>query len=894
MLLITFSSCNRCLLNFLIRNLFAVVLIFLLLPGLSSVAQKKNFSIDREFPTWLVKVEPKNTRPASKDISDGYFLSFVENQNHAELHEEYSRVIREIVSDAGVQYGSQISVEYDPSFQKLIFHKVILWRGGKAFDKLNKANFKVLQTEKELSRFIYSGTYDAFFLIEDVRKGDRIEFAYTLKGTNPIYGKKYANTLYFEGGSSIGHLYTNIIFSNKRAIKLKDFGNKTPGRVSQKAGMRIYEWESTLTKTHRTVDYEPSWYNPISRTAVSEYKNWSEVVEWGLNVSHYPESNSILLKTKVKDLSDLAGDDKKKYITLATRFVQDEIRYMGIETGIYSHKPNPPEKILTQRYGDCKDKSLLLVELLKAKGIDASLVYANTYTTVKTNESLPSPFAFNHVIVVVNLDNYYTWIDPTMSYQRGGFDDFYPPPYGYVLVLKKGNNKLDLIERKTLGKLTSNLRFNLADTTTNATTNLVVTSIYTSNYADTFREQLAESGLDGMEKNFFEYFENMYPDISVAESLKVEDHEESNTIEVTESYEIKNIWADNDEIKDKVVYFYGDIINANLRKIPISARLSPVLLDEDLNVEQNIFVDMPYDVSPSEDSFQVETGDYHFDIYTSQRDRELRFSYTYRNMSSFLASDKARAYAKDVKKIDEYLTHYVRRSINAETATGPNQFTAITYMLAAAVSGFIFFRLFKTPSTFNVNAIANATEIKGWLILLAIRIVVLPILLIHGVLNSGVFNKTVWMNITSFGSWALPLKSYFLLETILFSILFTYSIFCMVIFFQRRREFPKHFIILTAINIVLLLSDFLVGGLINRSQNVSFTTPEAVVQVIFGTLYSFAWILYLLKSERVRDTFVFTYPKFAWQSALGVYYTNLYEQKPQVEIKATEIEHENI
>ncbi len=62
---------------------------------------------------------------------------------------------------------------------------------------MKAGKFKVLQNEKDLSKFIYSGTYDAFLLLEDVRKGDRIEYAYTIKGDNPIFGRKYALTELF-------------------------------------------------------------------------------------------------------------------------------------------------------------------------------------------------------------------------------------------------------------------------------------------------------------------------------------------------------------------------------------------------------------------------------------------------------------------------------------------------------------------------------------------------------------------------------------------------------------------------------------------------------------------------------------------------------------------------
>ena len=158
-----------------LRRILLVLLILCSTFFLSS-SQGKNFSVNRTAPSWIVKVDPSGGKPKSKDIIDGYYLSLMEYQQHAELQEEYKHIIRQIVSDAGVQNASQISVTYDPSYQKLIFNKVIIWRDNKPYDQLNATKFKVLQNEKDLSKFIYSGTYDAYMLLEDIRKGDRIEY----------------------------------------------------------------------------------------------------------------------------------------------------------------------------------------------------------------------------------------------------------------------------------------------------------------------------------------------------------------------------------------------------------------------------------------------------------------------------------------------------------------------------------------------------------------------------------------------------------------------------------------------------------------------------------------------------------------------------------------------
>jgi transglutaminase-like putative cysteine protease len=85
--------------------------------------------------------------------------------------------------------------------------------------------------------------------------------------------------------------------------------------------------------------------------------------------------------------STFKAADDEEYILEAIRFVQDEVRYLGVETGINTHKPYPPSQILAQRFGDCKDKSLLLTTLLQARNIEAYPVLVNTSLKQSLDES---------------------------------------------------------------------------------------------------------------------------------------------------------------------------------------------------------------------------------------------------------------------------------------------------------------------------------------------------------------------------------------------------------------------------------------------------------------------------------------------------------------------------
>jgi transglutaminase-like putative cysteine protease len=93
-------------------------------------------------------------------------------------------------------------------------------------------------------------------------------------------------------------------------------------------------------------------------------------------------------------------------------WVTANIRYLAVLLGTGRVVPNPPEIVIANRYGDCKDVATLMSALLAAKGI------ASEYALISTNpvyrlDTSPLAGSFNHVIVYIpDLDLY---ADPTVA-----------------------------------------------------------------------------------------------------------------------------------------------------------------------------------------------------------------------------------------------------------------------------------------------------------------------------------------------------------------------------------------------------------------------------------------------------------------------------------------------
>lgn len=103
-------------------------------------------------------------------------------------------------------------------------------------------------------------------------------------------------------------------------------------------------------------------------------------------------------------------------------FVADDIRYVNYVSGEW-WLPNRPQQVLARREGDCDDKALLLITLLKAAGIDAQEVLVQTRLTGEPSllraHGSAAPI-FDHGIAYLPGPDGGTYLDATSPQSRLG------------------------------------------------------------------------------------------------------------------------------------------------------------------------------------------------------------------------------------------------------------------------------------------------------------------------------------------------------------------------------------------------------------------------------------------------------------------------------------------
>ena len=128
---------------------------------------------------------------------------------------------------------------------------------------------------------------------------------------------------------------------------------------------------------------------------------WQQVARWHYNLQSSATQPTPAIEQKVQELTAGKATQLEKIQALA-EFVQHQVRYVAVEIGIGGYQPHPAGAVLSNLYGDCKDKAALLSAMLRVIGVRSWLVIANVDRGA-TSPRFPSPEEFNHVIVAIQV-----------------------------------------------------------------------------------------------------------------------------------------------------------------------------------------------------------------------------------------------------------------------------------------------------------------------------------------------------------------------------------------------------------------------------------------------------------------------------------------------------------
>ncbi len=620
------------------------VLLFLIFPLICL----KGAVVIEPTPDWVKPCEfPLEASVKPSEIHEQQLL--FDRQHHWEKETVYLHRVVKVMDEVSARDFSQLSYYYDPSYQKIIFHALRVYRNGEWTSRLESSRHEVLQKEDALDQGIYTGSFTLVYFLDDVRAGDIIEYALSFIGAHPASGPYHDDFIYLQYHQPFEKIYHRILCPQNQSIFVKPFyTSKAPLVQEIDSNLLEWVWEANHTMPHQKEGGEPLWYDPLERVQLTQYKSWEKVALQSLHlypdVSDFKEFADENMVALVNEWQNLA-QTKEEQALLAIRFVQDQVRYHGFEEGIRGMKPSTPNLIFKQRFGDCKDKVVLLQALLHLMGISSHPTLVSSSEKANAKDFLPTfRTLFDHVILRIQIDHATYFVDATCTLQGGSLSENYCPDYRWGLVLAESTQDLTPIP-------TSHLQSPTTISTTVRLTSMDIAEVSTSfTYygfkADLRRNELKYQG----EKKFAESYFGLIPRKATSPlPLPILDDREQNIFSFTLSYQLPA----KKRYRKKILPIHSHILKNGIDRDLKLDRKAPYALMHPLWVKEHIHIENPLNIWDVE--VEEVTEEHPSLVYKSalkKSGQTADYDFEIRHLQDHVPAESTQSYYETVHRIE--------------------------------------------------------------------------------------------------------------------------------------------------------------------------------------------------------------------------------------------------
>jgi hypothetical protein len=265
----------------------------------------------------------------------------------------------------------------------------------------------------------------------ELEAGDTVEVAIRQWTSTAVGGRGDAPFYFMDyAGSPASHplLYNEVIIETMPGHPLYvDILNdklapyKRVEKDDAERGVHVLQlvWDKPLIVPEEPLSPHTSEITPV--IVGSTFKSWTDFRKWYAEaVRGFTEPDEEVRRIAA-DLTKGKNTREEKLRALF-EFVADDIRYVNYTSGEW-WLPNRPQQLLARREGDCDDKAILLITLLRSIGIEAQEVMVQTRLTGQPSVLLAKNAAvpmFDHGIAFLPGPNGGMYLDATSPQSRLG------------------------------------------------------------------------------------------------------------------------------------------------------------------------------------------------------------------------------------------------------------------------------------------------------------------------------------------------------------------------------------------------------------------------------------------------------------------------------------------
>ena len=369
------------------------------------------------------------------------------------LHQEVKRVhpngnssqtvhdIIKVLTDSGLNALRSRAVYYEPATEEIRILRARVWKKDGTFVDSPAPTHRSTASAGDAASRLYGDYNVAIIAFPGIEKDATIELEYQVeqKGEN-IYADYFGEV--FVIGDYEPTLLTEYILitpitrdfyhsylapNYPPSVTLDNTVFAEEPDESFEGSERIQKWTYRNLPLVRREPSMPTYSEVLPYLKISTFHDWDEMTTWWWNLSKDQFIPGPTVKQKVQEIIDAYRSAKNlgpedpisdfEKVGIVNKFVNTDVRYLGLEFGIHGYKPHRVDEVCHAQYGDCKDKATLAVSMLEELGVEARPVILRTTDRGEIDYGLPSLGLFNHAIYYIpDADGKELWIDGTAQF----------------------------------------------------------------------------------------------------------------------------------------------------------------------------------------------------------------------------------------------------------------------------------------------------------------------------------------------------------------------------------------------------------------------------------------------------------------------------------------------
>ncbi len=371
-------------------------------------------------------------------------------------YKEIIHVVYKILRDRGKDKGD-IGIGYNSRTEtaSIVYAKTVTPEGN--IIPINENAVKVVTPYSSYPS--YSDYKELTFSMAGVTVGSIIDYKIVKEKQKPEIEGKFSTGVYFQAYDPTYLCRYKIITPKNMDLRYRLLNPLPDAQLSpnivQQGNKKIYLWEyKNIPQIFREKSMPPT-QEVAFRILVTTMNSWEEFSSWWRKQIEGKTEPDEGIKRKVAELTEGLSSSQEK-IEAIFDYVKSEIRYVSIDLGKSGYQPDNARKVFENKYGDCKDKSTLLISMLRLAGISAYYALIPTNSMGNLIKDFPYPFQFNHCIVSTENTDTYNFVDPVAKTHR--FD--YLPSADQNRDVLIFNEKLNLFVKTPLAVAEENAYYN--------------------------------------------------------------------------------------------------------------------------------------------------------------------------------------------------------------------------------------------------------------------------------------------------------------------------------------------------------------------------------------------------------------------------------------------------